>query len=133
VTDIIHPQGSKGRLTEGRAAVLRSIGFIVIVLAVTMGCSVIRATPTTATPTGTLQGVVTGPSGPVAGASVQVTPTDNSYHQTLTDSQGFYQIPDIPAGPVVVTVSASGYRSYSGTATIADSQTATQNISLSLN
>lgn len=108
----------------------RSIGLIVIVMALTTGCN---AHPPAAAQTGTLQGVVTGPTGPVAGASVQVTPTDNSYHQTVTDSQGFYQIADIPAGPVVITVSAPGYRSYSGSAMIVDNQSVTQNVSLSLN
>ena len=112
---------------------LRSIGLIVIVLAVTTGCSVIRATPTTTTATGTLQGVVTGPNGPVAGASVQVTPTDNSYHQALTDSQGFYQLASVPVGSVVISVSAPGYRTYSGSAMIVDGQSVVQNVSLSLN
>jgi hypothetical protein len=133
VTSIIRLQGSKGELTEPQAAVFRSIALIVIVLAVTTGCSVIRATPTTTAQTGTLQGVVTGPNGPVAGASVQVTPTDNSYHQAITDSQGFYQATNIPVGSVVITVSAPGYRTYSGSATIVDSQSVVQNVSLSLN
>ena len=133
VTVVIRLQGSEGGLTEARAAVLRSISLIVIVLAVTTGCNVIRAEPSATAQTGTLQGVVTGPSGPVPGASVQVTPTDNSYHQAVTDSQGFYQLTGIPVGPVVVTVSAPGYRSNSVSATIVDSQSVTQNVSLSLN
>jgi hypothetical protein len=130
VTGVIHLQGSEAGLTEARPAVFRSIGLIVIVLALATGCN---AHPPAAAQTGTLQGVVTGPTGPVAGASVQVTPTDNSYHQGVTDSQGFYQISDIPAGSVVLTVSATGYRSYSGSATVIDSQTVVQNVSLSLN
>ena len=107
MTGVIHLQGSEGGLQETQPAVFRSIGLIVIVLAITTGCSVIRATPSTTTPTGTLQGVVTGPNGPVAGASVQVTPTDNSYHQGSTDSQGFYQITGIPVGSVVVNIARS--------------------------
>jgi hypothetical protein len=130
VTDVIHLQGSEAWLTEARPAVFRSIGFIVIVLAFATGCNV---PPTTAAQTGTLQGVVTGPTGPVAGASVQVTPTDNSYHQALTDAQGFYQITGIPVGSVVLSVTAPGYRPYSGSATIVESQSVTQNVSLSNN
>jgi hypothetical protein len=133
VTGVIHLQGSEGGLQETQPAVFRSIGLIVIVLAVTAGCSVIRATPSATASTGTLQGVVTGPNGPVAGASVQVTPTDNSYHQAATDAQGFYQITGIPVGSVVVTVSANGYRTYAVSATIVDNPPVVQNISLSLN
>ena len=110
----------------------RYIGFIVIVLAVTTGCSVIKATPTQTVKTGTLTGVVTGPSGPVANALVKVTPADNSYHVSTTDSGGYYAIPDIPAGPVVVSVDASGYQTYTGSAVIPENGTATQNVSLSL-
>ena len=102
-------------------------------LAVTARCTDIRATPSNTVDTGTLQGVVTGPSGPVPGASVQVTPTDNSYHQSVTDSQGFYQITGIPVGSVVVTVTASGYRTASLSATIVDNPPVVQNVSLSLN
>ncbi|HME82631.1 MAG TPA: carboxypeptidase-like regulatory domain-containing protein [Candidatus Eremiobacteraceae bacterium] len=110
----------------------RSIGLIVIVLALATGCNVIKATPTTTTKPGTLQGVVTGPSGPVAGAQISVTPTDNSYHTGGTDQTGFYQITGIPAGSIVYTVSAPGYQTVNGSAMIAPDTTTIQNVSLSL-
>lgn len=110
----------------------RSIGLIVIVLALTTGCNVLKATPTNTTKPGTLQGVVTGPSGPVGGAQIRVTPTDNSYHAGTADATGFYQITDIPAGSIVYTVSAPGYQTYSGSATINSEATTVQNVSLSL-
>lgn len=110
----------------------RSIGIIVIVLALTTGCNLLKATPTTTTKPGTLQGVVTGPSGPVAGAQISITPTDNSYHAGTADSTGFYQITGIPPGSIVYTVSAPGYQTYSGSATINPDATTLQNVSLSL-
>lgn len=109
----------------------RSIGLIVIVLVLATGCNVIKANnPETVKP-GTLQGVVTGPTGPVGGASISVTPTDNSYHTGSADSSGFYQITGIPAGSIVYTVSAPGFQTYTGTATINPDATTVQNVSLS--
>ena len=109
----------------------RSIGLIVILVTLSTGCNVIKATPTDAVKTGTLTGVVTGPTGPIANASVSVTPPDNSYHVGTTDTQGYYSIASIPAGPVIVTVKASGYQTYNGNAVIPENGTATENISLS--
>jgi len=111
--------------------VFRLIGLIVILVTLNTACSIIRSTPTDTVKTGTLTGVVTGPSGPVSGASVSVTPPDNSYHVGQTDAQGYYSIASIPAGPVVVTVKAAGYQTYSGSAVIPENGTATQNVSLS--
>jgi Carboxypeptidase regulatory-like domain len=109
--------------------VFRSIGLIVIVLVLATGCNV---PPPVSIKPGTLQGVVTGPSGPVAGATISVTPTDNSYHTGQADSTGFYQVPGIPAGSIVFTVSAPGYQTYTGSATINPDATTVQNVSLSL-
>lgn len=109
----------------------RYIGLIVIFVMLSTGCSVIKATPTTTVKTGTLTGVVTGPIGPVGGASVSVTPPDNSYHVAQTDAQGYYSIASIPAGPVVLMVSAPGYQTYNGSVVIPENGTATQNVSLS--
>jgi hypothetical protein len=111
--------------------VFRSIGLIVILLALTTGCNVIKANnPVTVHP-GTLQGVVTGPTGPVNGATISVTPTDNSYHNGTTDPSGFYQISGIPSGSIVYTVSAPGFQTFTGSATINPDATTVQNISLS--
>jgi len=112
--------------------VFRSIGLIVIVLVLATGCNVLKATPTDTTKPGTLQGVVTGPSGPVGGAIITVTPTDNSYHTGTADGTGFYQITGIPAGSIVYTVTAPGYQTFTGSATIAPDTTTIQNVSLSL-
>jgi hypothetical protein len=107
---------------------LRLIGLIVILVTLSTGCNV---HPPDTGKTGTLTGVVTGPAGPVAGAQVSVTPPDNSYHVGSTDAQGYYSISSIPAGQVVITVSAPGYQTYNGSTLIPENGTATQNISLS--
>ena len=109
----------------------RSIGLIVILVTLSTGCSVIKASPTTTVKTGTLTGVVTGPTGPIGGATVSVTPADNSYHVGTSDAQGYYSIASIPAGPAALTVSASGFQTYTGSVVIPENQTATQNVSLS--
>ena len=106
----------------------RSIGLIVILLAFATGCNV--PPPDTVKP-GTLTGVVTGPNGPVVGANVSVTPSDNSYHVGQTDSQGYYIITGIPPGSVVVSISAPGYQTYNASVMIPANGTVTQNASLS--
>jgi hypothetical protein len=112
--------------------VFRSIGLIVILLVATTGCSIIKATPTDTVKTGTLTGVVTGPTGPVGGANVQVAPADNSYHVGQTDSQGYFSVSTIPSGSALLTVSAPGYQTYTSSVVIPENGTATQNVSLSL-
>ena len=107
----------------------RSIGLIVIAVVLATGCN---TNPPSSTPKpGTLQGVVTGPSGPVAGASVTVTPTDDSYHAGTTDASGFYQITGIPSGAIVYTVSSPGFQTYTGSTTINPDTTTVQNVGLS--
>jgi len=125
------PRGPWRATPKPRPAVFRSIGLIVILVTLSTGCSVIRASPTESVKTGTLAGVVTGPTGPVASASISVTPPDNSYHVGTTDAQGYFSIASIPAGPVIVTVKATGYQTYNGNAVIPENGTATENISLS--
>jgi hypothetical protein len=74
---------------------------------------------------------VTGPLGPVAGASITVTPADNSYHTGTADASGFYQITGIPSGSVVYSVSSPGYQTYTGSTLINPDATTVQNVSLS--
>ncbi|MBV8171043.1 MAG: carboxypeptidase regulatory-like domain-containing protein [Candidatus Eremiobacteraeota bacterium] len=107
----------------------RSIGLIVIAVVLATGCN---TNPPSSTPKpGTLQGVVSGPTGPIGGASIVVTPTDNSYHTGTADANGFYQITGIPAGSIVYTVSAPGFQTYTGSATINPDAATVQNVSLS--
>lgn len=108
----------------------RSIGLIVIAVVLATGCNTNPPPSPNAKP-GTLQGVVTGPLGPVGGASITVTPTDNSYHAGTADGSGFYRITGIPPGSIVLTVSAPGYQTYNGSATINPDATTVQNVSLS--
>ncbi|HXW77499.1 MAG TPA: carboxypeptidase-like regulatory domain-containing protein [Candidatus Eremiobacteraceae bacterium] len=114
-------------MNRRRATALIGIAFAIALA----GCSIIRATPTPTTPTGTLQGVVTGSSGPVAGAQVAVTASDATQHVGSSDSNGFYSISGIPVGPATYTVNATGYAPYAGAITIiADPGPNHQDISL---
>ena len=83
-----------------------------------ISCSIIRAPSTTGAPTGTLQGVVTGPSGPVQNAEVDVTAADATQHGGLSNADGFYSIASIPAGPATYSVQAPGFAPYNGAVTI---------------
>lgn len=95
------------------------------------GCSIIKAQPSPTTKTGTLQGVVTGPAGPITGAAVTVTASDASQESGVSDSGGFYSIANVPAGPATYAVVAQGYAAYNGAVVInPDPQTNRQDISL---
>lgn len=95
-----------------------------------LGCSIIKAQPATELPSGTVSGVVTGPSGPISGAAVTVSPSDNSYHATASDAQGFYALSGLLAGPASLTIAAPGYRDFTATITIVGDGTVTVNVSL---
>jgi len=95
------------------------------------GCSIIRAQPQPTAQTGTLQGVITGPSGPVANAEVIVTAADATQHSAATNANGYYSIAGIPSGPATFSVQASGFAEYDGAIVIAsDPTTNKQDISL---
>lgn len=81
-------------------------------------CSVIRADKGAPEPTGSVTGVITGPSGPIGGANIQVTPSNSIIVTGGTDRNGVYLISRLPAGPAVMTVTASGYQSQTTTLTI---------------
>lgn len=59
--------------------------------------------------TGTLEGTVVGPDGPVSGASVLVAERTGRPHSTRTDAQGRYRIEGIPSGHYVPAAVAPGY------------------------
>ena len=83
------------------------------------GCSIIRAQPSPTVATGTLQGVITGPSGPVANATVAITASDATQHVGQSDSGGYYSVASVPAGPATYSVRAPGYSEYDGSVVIA--------------
>jgi Carboxypeptidase regulatory-like domain/TonB dependent receptor len=62
-------------------------------------------------PTGTINGAVTDPGGAVVtGASVTATnQTTTVARTTVTNSDGLYIIPDLPAGPYTVTITAKSF------------------------
>jgi hypothetical protein len=111
-----------------RCAWLVAIAGAVLILC---GCSIIRAQQSPAATTGTLQGVITGPSGPVADATVAVTASDATQHVGQSDSGGFYSITTVPTGPATFAVRAAGFSEYDGSMVItADPDTNRQDISL---
>ena len=94
------------------------------------GCAIIRAQPADELPGGSISGVVTGPSGPIAGATVTVTPGDNSYHVAQSDEHGYYSLTALLAGPASVQVEAAGYQPLDAAVRILADATVTENVSL---
>lgn len=83
------------------------------------GCNIIEAHPSPSAQTGTLQGVVTSPSGPVSNAQVLVTASDATQHAGVTNNDGFYSIASLPLGPATYSVRASGFAEVDGDLVIA--------------
>lgn len=83
------------------------------------GCGLLQAHPNTPAPTGTLQGVVTSPSGPVANAQILVTASDATQHAGLSNGDGYYSIASLPLGPATYSVRASGFAEVDGNLVIA--------------
>lgn len=95
------------------------------------GCNILEAHPNAPAPTGTLQGVVTSPSGPVANAQILVTASDATQHAGLSNGDGYYSIASLPLGPASYTVKASGFAEVDGNIVIAPDPGGTrQDISL---
>ena len=92
--------------------------FVAMMATAAVGCSIIEAHTSPAAQTGTLQGVVTSPSGPVANAAVTVTASDATQHVGLSNSDGYYSIATIPLGPATYSVHASGFAEVDGNLTI---------------
>jgi len=83
------------------------------------GCNILQAHPNTPALTGTLQGVVTSPSGPVANAQILVTASDATQHAGLSNGDGYYSIASLPLGPATYAVRASGFSEVDGNLVIA--------------
>ena len=78
--------------------------------------------------TGTIQGTVKDTNNqPIQGATVSV---EGTSLQATTNSQGYYQITDVPAGTRTVTASKTGYNSQSKTVNIVAGQTITVDFQL---
>jgi protocatechuate 3,4-dioxygenase beta subunit len=78
--------------------------------------------------TGTIQGTVKDTNNqPIQGATVSV---EGTSLQATTNSQGYYQITDVPAGNKTVTASKSGYNSQSKTVNVVAGQTVTVDFQL---
>jgi len=78
--------------------------------------------------TGTIQGTVKDTNNqPIQGATVSV---EGTSLQATTNSQGYYQITDVPAGNKTVTASKSGYNSQSKTVNVLAGQTVTVDFQL---
>ena len=96
-----------------------------------IGCNIIQAHPSQAAQTGTLQGIVTSPSGPVANAQVLLTASDATQHVGVSNNDGYYSIASIPLGPATYSVRASGFTEVDGDLVIApDPQGTRQDVSL---
>ncbi|WP_327588678.1 S8 family serine peptidase [Nonomuraea sp. NBC_00507] len=86
----------------------------------------VKATP--AGELGTLTGKVTSEGSPVAGASVSVS---GPLSRTVpTGQDGTYTLPRLLSGDYQITVRKFGYDDATGTATVADNQTATQDLTM---
>jgi len=80
------------------------------------------------TQTGTIQGTVKDTNNqPIQGVTVSV---EGTSLQATTNSQGYYQITDVPAGNKTVTASKSGYNSQSKTVNVLAGQTTTVDFQL---
>jgi hypothetical protein len=83
------------------------------------GCGLIKAQPTPQVVTGTLSGVITGPSGPIANASITIAAADATQHTGASNADGYYSIASIPVGPATYSVRASGFADVEGSIVIA--------------
>ena len=92
------------------------------------GCSVGNTQP--AAPVGTLTGVVTGASGPVGGASVEVTTADGSQHSAVSTADGYFELDRLLAGTIHVSVTAAGFAPWQMNAIIAPNATLAQDVRL---
>jgi hypothetical protein len=92
------------------------------------GCNAGQSQP--AVPVGTLTGVITGPSGPVSGASVGVTASDESQHRANSTVDGYFELDRIPAGTIHISVTATGFAPWQMSAIIPPNATLAQDVRL---
>ena len=101
-----------------------------IVLALLLaGCNGGQNQPNAA-PVGTLTGVITGPSGPVSGASISLSETDGSQRSGVSTADGYFEIDRVPAGTIQLSVNAAGFAPWQTNAVIAPNATTTQDVRL---
>jgi uncharacterized protein YjdB len=93
-------------------------------------CSTGQSQPS-AVPVGALTGVVTGPNGPVGGASIMVTSNDGFLRDASSTPDGYFEIDRLPAGTAQIAVTAVGYVAWQTTAAIAPNATTAQDVRLS--
>jgi len=82
------------------------------------------------TASGTVTGVVTSQSGPIAGAAVSIVSSDGTQSATTSGSDGYFEIDKVAAGAAQLTVSRDGYGQWSGQLLIVPNGTTTQNVHL---
>ena len=75
---------------------------------------------------GSISGVVQDPGGSViAGAAVTVTETQTGVKsQTVTDSKGFYNFPDLPIGKYDLEIQSGGFKTFRQTGVVVDANSA---------
>jgi TonB-dependent receptor len=104
---------------------LQCLLFVPAILLVSLFCvNVARAQEAR----GTISGVVKDSNGGVlVGARVEIQPTGKS---AVSDDQGQFRIPDVPAGQYTLTVSYVGFAPFSTSVTVAPGQVATTEVSM---
>jgi len=83
-----------------------------------------------AVPVGTLTGVVTGPSGPVSGAAIQVTQADGSQRTAASTADGYFEVDRVTAGTIQLSVSAAHYAVWQTNAVVMPNATLSQDVRL---
>ena len=75
---------------------------------------------------GSISGVVQDPGGSViTGAAVTVTETQTGVKsQTVTDSKGFYNFPDLPIGKYDLEIQSGGFKTFLQTGVVVDANSA---------
>jgi len=75
---------------------------------------------------GSISGVVLDPSGSaIIGATVTATETQTGVKsETVTDSKGFYNFPELPIGKYDVEIAANGFKTYKQTGLVVDANSA---------
>lgn len=117
-------------LLQGRLTMTIRRTFVYILLAFTLaGCNGGQTQPGAA-PVGTLTGVVTGPSGPVSGAAIQVTQEDGSQRNAASTADGYFEMDRVAAGTIQISVSAAHYAPWQTNAVIMPNATLSQDVRL---
>ena len=103
---------------------------LAVVFAVALaGCNGGQNQPNAA-PVGTLTGVITGPSGPVSGASIALTLADGSQRSGASTADGYFELDRVPAGTIQIVVSAAGFAPWQTNAVVAPNATTMQDVRL---